>query len=139
MNKLTALITATVVLATVAPALAAGPLTHVPGRGDHPQRHPRISTTYECKNEMGYLRRVHDEQLLGIEDEHRVSVVPVCEGDYGMMRNDGNAGALRQHIADNIAMVDALQDANFRPDDVVGVRMTGDHSVILYVHTFLYR
>lgn len=140
MNKLAALFTATVLLSSAAPAFAFDfQVDHWEpgGRGDHPRQ--RTATTYECKNDMGYLRRVYEEQILGVEDEQRVSIVPICEFDYGLMRNDGNAGALRQHIADNTAMVGALDQANFLPDDVVGVRMTGDDSAILYVHTFLYR
>jgi hypothetical protein len=105
-----------------------------------PQYKQAQPTTYKCTGELGHLRRVFTEQLDGVEYEQDVSIVPICEGeDYGVMRNDGNAGTLRQHIADNDAMVAALDTANFRADDVVGVRMTGDETVILYVHTFFYR
>jgi hypothetical protein len=98
------------------------------------------SSTYTCSNELGLLRRVYEEQLDGIESPLAVSVVPVCLGeDYGLMRTDGNAGALRQAIASNDAMVDALDDKNFLSDDVVGVRMTGEDKVILYVHQFRHR
>src|SRR5690606_29519110 len=97
-------------------------------------------TTYSCANELGLLRRVYEEQLDAVDSSMNVSVVPVCMGeDYGLMRNDGNAGALRQTIASNDAMVDALDDKNFLSDDVVGVRMTGEEKVILYVHQFRHR
>ncbi len=109
-----------------------------------PEDKPRVPvsapSTYSCANELGHLRRVYEDQLDFITDSEDVSIVPVCVGeDYGVMRNDGNAGALRQHIADNDAMIEALDRANFLSNDVVGVRMTGDDSVILYVHTFFYR
>jgi hypothetical protein len=98
------------------------------------------SSTYSCTNDLGLLRRVYEEQLDAIDNPLHVSVVPVCMGeDYGVMLTDGNAGALRQAIASNDAIVDALGDRNFLSEDVVGVRMTGDDTVILYVHQFRHR
>jgi hypothetical protein len=110
---------------------AAQVLTHVPNN-------PKPSkSTYTCDNQLGHLRRVYEEQLAQIEEPGRVTVTPVCLGeDYGVMRSDGNAGALRSEIADNDAIMSALLDKNFRADDVVGIRMTGDDAVILYVHPF---
>jgi hypothetical protein len=97
-------------------------------------------TTYNCSNEMGHLRRVYEEQLDGIEDPLRVSILPVClSDDFGLMRQDGNAGALRQTIADNDAIIEALFRKNFKADDVVGIRMTDDDAVLLYVHPFYNR
>jgi hypothetical protein len=95
-------------------------------------------STYDCTTDLGHLRRVYEEELEGIENPNRVSVVPVCAGEsYGVMRSAGNAGALRQAVADNDAMTEALFLKNFVSDDVVGIRMTGIDSVILYVSTFL--
>jgi hypothetical protein len=95
------------------------------------------ATTYQCSTGLGHLRRVYEEELDGIDDPLRVAIVPVCIGDdYGLMRSDGNAGALRQIIADNDAMTEALFQENFGSDDVVGIRMRGEDSVILYVHPF---
>lgn len=95
-------------------------------------------TTYDCTTDLGYLRRVYEEELEEVENPNRVAVVPVCMGEsYGVMRSDGNAGALRSAVADNDAMTKALFLKNFGPDDVVGIRMTGEESVILYVHPFL--
>ncbi len=113
------------------PCIAAcGPGTNIPTPT------PTV-TTYNCSNEMGHLRRVYEEQLEGIEDPLRVSVLPVCmSDDFGLMRQDGNAGALRQTIADNDAMVEALFRKNFNAEDVVGIRMTGDDAVLLFVHPF---
>lgn len=93
--------------------------------------------TYSCRDQLGFLRRVYDDELDGISDSNRVWVTPVCEGeDFGLMRSDGNAGALRGHIASNEAIMHALLGKDFRPDDVVGIRMTSEDSVILYVHPF---
>lgn len=91
-------------------------------------------TTYDCTTELGYLRRVYEEELEPIENPNRVAVVPVCMGEsYGVMRSEGNAGALRQAVADNDAMTEALFRKNFEPDDVVGIRMTDFDALILYV------
>jgi hypothetical protein len=127
---------ASALMALAGPALAYNKPTY-PERPRVPVSAP---STYSCANELGHLRRVYEDQLDFVTDSQDVSIVPVCLGeDYGVMRNDGNAGALRQHIAYNDAMLEALAAANFLSDDVVGVRMTGDDSVILYVHTFFYR
>ena len=105
-----------------------------PPNPNHPSR-----DTYNCSDEMGYLRRVYEEQLDQVEDANRVWVRPVCMGeDYGLMRADGNAGALRAHIADNDAMTHALFLEKFRPEDVVGIKMIRDDTVILFVHPFFY-
>ena len=138
MKTLTSLVALTTALvgfaASAIPAAALGkldvPILRAP--------RPSISTsTYTCGNELGYLRRVYEEQVDGIAD---ASIVAVCDGeDFGFMRSEGNAGAIRQHLADNEAVMDALDLTNFRVDDVIAVRMTGDDSAIIYVHTFLYR
>ena len=105
------------------------------GAACNPNKTPGVTETYRCSDELGYLRRVYEEELEAIEDPLLVSIVPICMGEsYGVMRADGNAGALRQTIADNDAMMEALFDKNFRYDDVVGIRMTGEESLILFVH-----
>lgn len=92
-------------------------------------------STYDCTTDLGHLRRVYEEQLDEVENPNRVAVVPVCMGEsYGVMRSAGNAGALRQAVANNDAMTEALFRKNFVADDVVGIRMTGIDSLILYVH-----
>jgi hypothetical protein len=109
-----------------------------PIAGGGPGRHPRYEVKKDdCGGELGYLRRVYEEEIDLVE---RASIVPICEQDgFGLMRSDGNAGAIRQHIADNDDIMAALVAANFRVEDVVGVRMTGDESAVIYVHTFHYR
>lgn len=100
-----------------------------------PQSGP--STSYRCVNDLGHLRRVYEEELEQIDDPQRVSINPVCVGEsYGIMRSDGNAGALRQIIAGNDAMQEALFRKNFGADDVVAVRMLGADAVLLFVHPF---
>jgi hypothetical protein len=103
-------------------------------------REPKSSpSTYSCTNQLGYLRRVHEEELDEIVDPNRVFVTPVCvQESYGMMRSDGNAGALRQAIAANDAIQEALFRKNFLTEDVVGIQMTGDGTAVFYVHPFLH-
>jgi hypothetical protein len=113
---------------TIASAEAA--VTKRPHRGGA----PTAESTYVCGNELGYLRRVYSDEVEAIEN---ASVVPVCENEeFGMMRNDSNAGALRQDLAANDDVMDALDAANFTVDEVVAVRITGDETAIIYVHTF---
>ena len=95
-------------------------------------------STYWCGGEIGYLRRVLPAEIRGLEEEGRVSVMPVCEGSDYALRNAGNAGALRGLIARNPALVAALAAAAYGPTDVVGVRMTGESSAILYVQSRRY-
>jgi hypothetical protein len=52
------------------------------------------------------------------------------------MRSDGNVGTLRQIIASNDAMTQALWSKSYRSEDVVGIRMTGPETVLLYVYRF---
>jgi hypothetical protein len=99
-----------------------------------PKRQPVTVTTYKCGSELGYLKRVYEDEVASLE---RVSIVPMCDGeDYGLMRSEGNVGALRLAMADNSAVMEALDGANFRVDDVIGIRITGDEKAIIYVHTF---
>jgi hypothetical protein len=132
-----ATISTTILPATTAPALAQQrvPCTAGPqcGGGDHPGGG---DTFDECTAPLGHLRRVYEEQLEDINNPALVSVIPICVGADGMFRSDGNAGTLRLAIADNEAMTEALFRKNFGSDDVVGIRVIDDETVILYVFPF---
>jgi hypothetical protein len=91
-------------------------------------------TTFQCGNELGYLRRVFADQVEALQDQDRITVVPVCEGDDYAFRNDGNAGALRGAMSENEIVLAALASSAYRPIDVVAIRLTGENSAILYVH-----
>jgi hypothetical protein len=108
-----------------------------PGRGpsNYPD-YPTPSTTYRCEDELGHLRRVYEQELAGIRRPERVWVVPICREHDGMFRTIGNAGALRAGISKNPAIRAALKADNFRPEDVVAIRMKGDDSATIYVHPF---
>lgn len=132
-------ILATLTLATLAispvpvltgPALAQPNCTH---SRCPPTDNP--GTTYRCTDQLGYLRRVYEDELEVIDNPDYVSIFPICSTEsYGIFRTEGNAGSLREAIADNDAMTEALFLKNFGPEDVVGVRMTGPASLILFVH-----
>jgi hypothetical protein len=126
---------ARVLAATIAVSIATGIAATAASAAVVPPKRPPVTTsTYECGNELGYLKRVYEED---VEELERVSIVPMCDGeDYGLMRTEGNAGALRLAMADNDAVMEALDDANFGIDDVIGIRITGDAKAIIYVHTF---
>ena len=95
----------------------------------------RYDTEVSCGAQFGTLRRVFPEEVAGITDEVRVWVTPVCEsGD--VMSSDGNAVYLRPTIAENEALVAALQLKDYRPEDVFAVHMMGDDTINLYVHHF---
>jgi hypothetical protein len=118
---------------TLASASAALAQVAVPGGPDIPEPAP---STYSCTDELGYLRRVHASELAPVKDPTQVWVTPICENEDSAFRTVGNAGKLRTAIAANQAMEAALEDKAFGPDDVVGVRMTGPDTVILYVLPF---
>jgi hypothetical protein len=95
------------------------------------------SSTYSCTSPISHLRRVYEDELEVIDNPQYVSIMPICETEtYGVFRSTGNAGALRSVIADNEAMMEALFRKEFTAEDVVGVRMTGEDKVILFVHPF---
>ena len=129
---------AALALAVVLPAVHVAPvgaqyLVGIPNQPDRPRHH---QTTWRCDSGLGHLRRVYAEELAGVSDPSRVWVTPICLGMDRVFRTTGNAGTLRQGIAGNDAMRTALFAADFRPEDVVGIRMTGEDSVILFVHPF---
>ncbi len=98
---------------------------------------PTPAAEYHCADQLGLLRRVYEEELDAVQSPERVWVTPICEGeDSGPIRNAGNSGALRAHIAQNPAMLEALFASNFDPEDVVGIYMMGEDAVTLYVHPF---
>lgn len=92
------------------------------------------SSSSRCGSQLGYLRRVHEAEIDRIS---RASVVPIClTSEYGLMRSDGNAGAIRKYLSSNEDVMTALDRTAFGVDDVVGVRITGDDTATIYVHPF---
>ena len=120
-------------------ALAITPVTAPMAQSTKPPSTYEPTPETSCADPLGYLRRVYERELDGVSDPGRVWVRPICDGEeVGSLRHAGNAGALRARIADNDAMMQALDRTNFLPEDVVGVKMTGEDSLILFVHKFLH-
>ena len=113
-------------------AAAPGQSTRIPD--NYPE--PAPATTYSCTEELGHLRRVYSSELAAIDDPGKVWVTPICVTLDRVFRTDGNAGSLRAAIASNPAIRQALEGKAFRPEDVVGVRMTGKDKGTIYVHPF---
>ncbi len=127
MNKfaLAALAVTTIAATVVVPALA--------------QSNCRIRCGYEssvdnCGDQLGYMKRVYPAQVQGIDDSHRVWVTEFCQGSE-LLSSNGNAAYLRPTIAQNDVLVAVLSDKGFFPEDVIAVRMMGDDTINLYVHT----
>ena len=88
-----------------------------------------------CSSQLGHLRRVYKEDVLGVEDQNRVWVTEFCMHD-SLMRSDGNAAYLRPALADNDVIVDVLRSKGYFTEDVYAVKMMGDDTISLYVHRF---
>lgn len=103
-----------------------------------PCQPPQVSgSSGPCTDKLRLLRRVYPEELDGIDSPTRVSIFQICPTEsFGIMRSDGNAGSLRQAVAENDAIVKALSYKNYGPNDVIGIQMTSDQSLNLWVHPF---
>jgi hypothetical protein len=130
--SLTTLAVAAVPLTTGAALAQRQPCT----AGPYCDNNPGGGSTYECTEPLGHLRRVYEHELEEINNPRHVSIMPICIGEDNVFRTDGNAGALRQSIADNEAIMEALFRRNFGAEDVVGVRMIGPEKVLVIVHQF---
>ena len=96
-----------------------------------------VSTTSSCGSELGFLRRVGQGEVMGIDDTTQVWVTEICAGsELGMMRNEGNAGKLRQAIASNDAIMQRLGQMAYTEQDVIAVKMMGEDTIHLYVYHY---
>ncbi|ODT66587.1 MAG: hypothetical protein ABS75_26280 [Pelagibacterium sp. SCN 63-23] len=135
MLKLTTLMLAAS-LATILPSAAqvAGP-RNTPEPSESQETEAR-----DCSGGMGFVRRVTPAEIAAI-GERRVWLEPVCETtslfgrrDNGMLFHDGNANTLRQPIARNATLMNALRAKGYDQHDVVSVVFGARNSVLLYVH-----
>jgi hypothetical protein len=75
---------------------------------------------------------VRREAVAAVKPGAHVSVHQICRG-YEL--NDfGNAAGLTRTIAANPTLARALASWGWRPDNVVGINILNDRSVILYVY-----
>jgi hypothetical protein len=117
MLKTAALIALSLAVGAAQPAFALGPLKK-----------------YEqnCANVLELLPRiVRKSAVEALGEEAQVSLHSICGGVH--MTTFGNAGGLVHTIGLNATLVAALAARGWRPDDVVGISIVGDH-VDLYVH-----
>jgi hypothetical protein len=87
-----------------------------------------------CGDQLGYMKRVYPAQVQGVDDSYRVWVTEFCQGSE-LLSSNGNAAYLRPTIANNDVLVAVLDSKGFFPEDVIAVRMMGDDTINLYVHT----
>jgi hypothetical protein len=122
--RLSLLATATLGIALISTAASAAVI---------PPRIPRTATPYTvmgpCHDDLGMLMTVHKDDVMAVDFDNTVVVRPVCQEDH----LDGNASGLRGIIGRNDAMAMALESADYRPEDVVGIQFGAEGVVLLYV------
>lgn len=121
--RLTILAAATLGLALVSTAASAAVI---------PPRLPKPTTTtavMSCSSELGMLRTVHKNDVMAVDFDNTIVIREVCQESH----LDGNAVTLTGIIGRNEAMSTALDEANFRSDDVVGIHFGDNGAVLLYV------
>jgi hypothetical protein len=108
-----------------------------PGNGSKAASYSASTAT--CSADLSYMRRVKPDQIIALGEDDHVAVTPYCEGeeDAGVLRAQGNAGALRTPIGLNPVTVAALAEQDYTNQDVVAVRMT-KNGAILYVARYDY-
>ena len=86
-----------------------------------------------CQDHLGGLNRIDPAALAAVVDPQRVWVTEYCV-NHSVLPSEGNAAGRRGAIADNDAMVTALRQKGYSPNDVFAIKMMGDDTVTLYVH-----
>jgi hypothetical protein len=118
----------------VLPAFAQVAPTNYPPKRENPKP---VTTTSSCGSELGFLRRVSQGEVMGIDNYERVWVTEICPGsELGMMRNEGNAGKLRQAIASNDVIMQRLDEMAYTEQDVIAIKMMGEDTIHLYVYHY---
>jgi len=116
------------------PAFAQVAPTNYPPKRENPR--PVVNPT-ACGSELGFLRKVSQGEVTGIGDYERVWVTEICPGsELGMMRNEGNAGKLRQAIASNDVIMQRLDEMAYTEQDVIAIKMMGEDTIHLYVYHY---
>lgn len=123
-------------LATMSTVLPSHAQFAVPGGPNNPV----VEATDTCTGPNGFVRRVSVAEINAIHDQ-KVWLDPVCEDtslvsqyDIGSLFLDGNANTLRQPIARNATLMNALHAKGYDENDVVSVVFGARNSVLLYVH-----
>lgn len=136
MFKTSTLIIAGLALAlTTLPSAAQFSRAKVPGAN-----YPPSASSHDCADEMGFMRRVSRADIDAIRNRS-VMLIPVCEdravagkNAYGALFVNGNVDRLRQPIARNATLMQALRAKGYDQHDVVSLRFGGHNSIVLYVY-----
>jgi len=123
-------------LATATTALPGYAQANYPGTPNYPSSGP----DHSCEDEMGHMRPVNLFDIQSIHDQ-RIYLYPICEdptvpgkNSYGTLFLDGNVNTLRQPIARNATLMNALTAKGYDHNDVVSLRFAAGNSIYLYVH-----
>jgi hypothetical protein len=135
MFKTTAL--ALLAVITTATTIVPSHAINLPGRGNKPVVSSNDDDCAYQLNYMPHVTRAHIEAIAGRD----VYLIPVCEDgligrndDYGWLFTSGNVGTLRQPIARNTTLMNALSAEGYDQQDVISLRFGGEDDVVLYVH-----
>jgi hypothetical protein len=122
--RLTILAAATLGLALISTAASAAVApTRVP------TAKPSTAAMAGCSGELGMLRAVDMHDVMAVDFDNTIVIRTVCQENH----LHGNAVTLTGIIGRNEAMSSALDEANVRSDDVVGIYFGDNGAVLLYV------
>jgi hypothetical protein len=131
---LAAAVTATLALTPLAASAQFRP-NNPPTTPNNPTPTPVAPSTERCEDGLGFLRQVYASQINQMDDGWRVHIYPICEGTFGIpLRSLGNATHLRGTVERNDTLAAALDEADYRANDVVAIRLGTNQNVTLFVH-----
>lgn len=102
--------------------------------------YPSAGDPWDCRNEIGHVRRISADDINRIQDQS-VWLYPICEqhsilptDDYDRLFLEGNVFTLRQPVARNATLMNALRAKGYDQHDVISVVFAAGNSIMLYVH-----
>ena len=123
-----------ILAAVMIAALSLAPMAVSAQAINKPKPQPQPSTE-KCEDGLGFLRQVYAKQINEMDDSWRVHIYPICEGEFGIpLRSLGNATHLRGTVERNDTLTAALDEEDYRANDVVAIRIGTNQNVTLFVH-----
>lgn len=100
---------------------------------------PKLTNSSECTFNAAMQPLVRPTEIGSVNAGQKIWLTPICEDDldrnsYGTLFRDGNVDTLRNVIARNGALMQALTSRGYDHFDVVAIRFSQDRSVNLFVH-----
>ena len=139
MFKLTALALLAGLVTTSAVLPSYAQMAKAPTRPNYPS-YSGSGPDHNCEDEIGHLRSVNAFDIQGIRNQ-KIFLYPICadptvpgKNSYGTLFLDGNVNTLREPIARNATLMNALAARGYDHNDVVSLRFAGGNSIYLYVH-----